>query len=391
MLSSFLFSQTVETTLSKSDNVKLDFVALKANKKKLSANDKSLLPAYQQLLKDADNLLNYEPVSVMQKNAFPPSGNKHDYMSIGPYWWPDPSKPDGLPYIRKDGEFNPEIHEYPDKENMPKVCENVYILSLAYYYSNDEKYAQHASKLLEVWFLDSATKMNPNLNFGQAVKGVTTGRAEGIIDTRHFVFAIDGALLLKNSKSWTVSNDNALKKWFSEFLNWLNTSKIGLDELNAKNNHGVWFDAQALAIALYVGNQKMADAIVQRAAGRLDKQLNDEGLFPLELERTTSLHYSAFILKAFVTIATLSEQTSINLWKLETPSGKSMQKALNALTPYITKEKEWNLGKQIRPFNSNDAPMLLLQAERKLGCKTCNESIKKILGTNYKKSMINLL
>jgi len=100
-------------------------------------------------------------------------------MSLAPYWWPDPSKPNGLPYIRKDGEVNPEVKNYPDKEQMPKLCENVNTLSLAYFYSRDEKYAKHAANLLRVWFWDPSTKMNPNLNFGQAVKGITNGRAEG--------------------------------------------------------------------------------------------------------------------------------------------------------------------------------------------------------------------
>jgi hypothetical protein len=225
--------------LSNTDLIKLDFKVLAEKKEKLKLKDASLMPAYNQLLKDADKLLNYKPVSVMDKTDFPPSGDKHDYMSLAPYWWPDPTKPNGLPYIRKDGEVNPEVKNFPDKENMPKLCENIYTLSLAYYFSNNEKYSAHASKLLQVWFLDPATKMNPNLQYGQAVKGINDGRAEGIIDTRQFIFAIDGIELIKSSKSWSKQNQNDIKTWFSQFLTWLNTSKIGLDELNAKNNHGV--------------------------------------------------------------------------------------------------------------------------------------------------------
>ncbi len=384
LITSFVFSQTkkTEASLSKSDNVKLDFTILSKHKKKLAANDAQMTQAYQQLIIKADKLLNYKPVSVMQKTATPPSGNKHDYMSIGPYWWPDQAKPNGLPYIRKDGEVNPEVHDYPDKENMPKLCEHVQTLSLAYFYSNNEKYAQHASKLLEVWFLDSATKMNPNLNFGQAIKGKIDGRAEGIIDTRHFIFAIDGAALLKTSKYWTTANQTKLKQWFVEFLNWLNTSEIGKDELSAKNNHGIWYDAQTLAMALYTGNASMADEIVVRAANRLDKQMNEEGFFPYELERNTSLNYSTFIMNAFVIIAQLSEQTNHNLWAFKTKSGKTLSDAVNAILPYITKEKEWTLGKQIKPYSGKDAFAILLHSSRKLNCSTCKEKvIKQVAGT----------
>lgn len=153
---------------------------------------------------------------------------------------------------------------------MPKLCENLYTLGLAYYYSEKEKYAAHASKLMQVWFLDTATKMNPNLNCRQAVKGRTLGRAEGVIDTRQFIFALDGIQLIKKSKSWIKTNDADLKKWFTQFLAWLNTSEIGLDELNAKNNHGVWFDAQAISFADYIGDKKEVTKIIERATNRLD-------------------------------------------------------------------------------------------------------------------------
>ena len=298
--------------LSNTDLIKLDFKTLAEKKTFLKANDVDLQTAYAELINNANKLLNYQQVSVMDKKDLPPSGNKHDYMSIAPYWWPNPATNNGLPYIRKDGEVNPEVRNYSDKENMPKLCENVYNLSLAYYFSDDEKYAEHASKLLRVWFLDSATKMNPNLNYGQAIKGVTDGRGAGVIDTRQFIFALDGVALLQNSKSWTNKNNTALKSWFTEYLNWLNTSKIGKDEMNAKNNHGVWFDAQTLAIAQYVDSTKMANKIVQRAADRLAKQTDANNLFPYELERTTSLHYSVFIMNAFNIIAVLSENTNTN-------------------------------------------------------------------------------
>ncbi len=379
-----------QVKLSNTDIIKLDFKSLAIKKTRLQAKDATLLPAYDELIKKANAMLQYKPASVMDKTDFPPSGNKHDYMSIAPYWWPDAAKPNGLPYIRKDGEVNPEVRNFPDKESMPKLCENVYNLSLAYYFSNNEKYAQHASKLLQVWFLDSATKMNPNLNYGQAVKGVTDGRAEGVIDTRQFVFVLDGVTLLKGSKSWTSENNKALQNWFAQFLNWLNTSKIGKAEMNAKNNHGVWFDAQALAIALYVDSTQMANKIVARAADRLDKQANNDGLFPYELERTTSLHYSVFIMNAFNIIAQLSEQTNTNLYTFQTASGKSFQKSVAAIVPYITEEKPW-AHQEIKPFHATDAYPLLLRSSTRFKNDKYLDFIKLNAKDNYSKLLLNLL
>jgi hypothetical protein len=395
-LATCLFCFLIATTraqdslLSKSDIIKLDFKTLAEKRIKLRANDPALMPAYDQLIRDADRLLSYAPVSVMQKTAVPPSGDKHDYMSIAPYFWPDTSKPNGLPYVNRDGVVNPEVRLYTDKLNMPIVCENIYLLSLAYYFSNDEKYAKHASRLTEVWFLDSATRMNPNLNYGQAVKGVTEGRAEGLIDSRFFIWAIDGINLLQTSKYWTPKDQTALRQWFSAFLTWMQTSRIGQKEMNARNNHGVWYDAQSLAMALFVDSMDLANKIVLRAANRLDQQMDTSGLFPLELTRTTSLHYSVFILNAFTIVAQLSEQTRTNLWTTETPSGKSLGKALQAVLPYTIREKPWPWP-QIHEFNYLNAVPLLVAAIARFPCPSCLDGLRNIEGNKYQRSLFILL
>jgi hypothetical protein len=379
-----------DSLLSKSDIIKLDFNTLAAKKIRVRSKDPALMPAYEQLLKDADRLLDYAPVSVMQKSIVPPSGDKHDYMSIAPYFWPDPSRPNGLPYINRDGVVNPEVRQYTDKTNMPVVCNNIYLLSLAYYFSNDEKYARHAGKLAEVWFLDTATRMNPNLTYGQAVKGVTEGRAAGLIDSRFFIWAIDGIRLLQTSRYWTTRDQASMKQWFSAFLGWMQTSRIGQQEMNSKNNHGVWYDAQSLAMALFADSIELAGKIVSRAADRLDRQMDTSGLFPLELSRTTSLHYSVFILNAFIVVAELSEQTSVNLWTVETPSGKSLKKAFQAILPFITREKPWPWP-QIHEFNFYNAVPLLVADISKFHCHSCTEGLKNIEGQNYERSLFMLL
>jgi hypothetical protein len=379
-----------DSLLSKSDIVKLDFNILASKKTRLQSKDPALWPAYDQLLRDADKLLSYGPVSVMDKTGMPPSGNRHDYMSIAPYFWPDPSKPNGLPYINRDGQVNPEVRQYQDKQNLPKLCENIYLLSLAWYFSNDEKYVRHASRLLQVWFLDSATKMNPNLNYGQAVKGVTEGRAAGMIDSRFFIWAIDAIHLLQPSKYWTRQDQTGMKNWFAAFLNWMQTNKIGIDEKNATNNHGVWYDAQSLSMALFIDSLPLANSIVARAAERLDRQSDSTGLFPLELRPTTSLHYSVFILNAFYIVAQLSEQTSTNLWTWVTPSGKSLKKSFDAILPFIDKEKTWT-GPQITPFGFQDAVPLLLRASTKFNCSSCPEAIQNIEGGENERLLYHLL
>jgi hypothetical protein len=370
--------------------VSLNAKVLERSKTKIANKDESLSRSYKQLIKDADKALLFGPVSVMEKKNDPPSGDKHDYMSLAPYHWPDSSKPNGLPYMRKDGQTNPEVKEYKDKDYLPKLCESVYVLGLAYYFSEDKTYAEHAANLVRVWFLDAATRMNPNLKYGQAIKGVNDGRGAGMIDTRHLVKLIDGIGLIKSSKSWKPADEQAMKQWFSEFLNWMQTSKQGTDEMKAKNNHGAWYDAQRLAFALYIDSTDLAKKIVANAADRLDKQMDEKGFFPLEMERTTSLHYTTFVIEAFIHIANMAEKTGFDFWNHTTPGGHSLKQAIMTLKPYLAQEKNWE-GEQIKDFDYEEGYTILMEAAAHYKCKDCAATVQRIADDKAPRLRLNLL
>ena len=368
----------------------LNVKALAINKGKIISKDGSVLPAYNQLIKEADKALLFAPVSVMEKNAMPPSGNKHDYMSLAPYHWPDPNKADGLPYIRKDGETNPEVKEYKDKEYLPALCDKIYKLSLAYYFSDEKKYAQHAQKLISVWFLDEATHMNPNMNYAQAIKGVNEGRGAGLIDARHLMKVIDAVGLIESCKCWTPAQQSGMEKWFADFLIWMQTSANGTDEMDAPNNHGIWYDALRLSIALFTDQKDLAKEIVNNAQVRLDKQMDDAGRFPLEMERTTSLHYTVFAMDAFFRVAQMAPKLGVDFWNYKSPSGKSLKKGFEELLPYLAKQKEWH-GPQIKAFPFDEAYPLLELGYAHLDCSNCKEYIKVTASDTYPSLLTNLL
>lgn len=338
---------------------------LAASKLKIKNGDAQAVAAYHNLLKSADKFLNKEPYSVMHKIQLPPSGNKHDYMSLAPYFWPNPDTPNGLPFIRKDGERNPAIKSISDDTELGDLERASEILALAYYFSGDEKYADRAALLIRTWFLLPDTKMNPNVNFGQAVPGKYDGRGAGVLETRGITRVIDAIGLLQGSPAWTSKDQKDIQLWISEFLDWMQNSKIGKAELNAANNHGIWYDAQRLGYALFLGNKTLADEICKNALNRLDVQMDSNGSFPKELARTNSLGYSFFVMQAFFQTATLAEHTNVDLWHAITPSGKSLQKGLDFLMPYLLKEKEWT-GQQIKPYNFSEAVPFIKQASKKL-------------------------
>jgi hypothetical protein len=300
-------------------------------------------PALASLKSDADKALQSPVRSVMDKKLTPASGDKHDYMSVAPYFWPDPTKPDGKPYVRKDGQVNPErTNNATDNSAMKDMMADVQTLALAWYFTAHEPYAAHASKLLRTWFLDPATRMNPNLNFGQAIPGVTPGRGIGIIDTVGLIHVVDAIGLLQSSKSWTDADQQVMVAWFDAYLTWLQTSKNGKEEAAAENNHGVWYDAQLASFALFVGKTDLARQTCEAAkTRRITPQIKPDGSQPHELARTNSLSYSLYNLTAFFNLARLAEHVHVDLWHYPTSDAPLLRKALDFLTPYADPNKPW--------------------------------------------------
>lgn len=366
----------------------INVAQLKSNLEKIKSNDPICQNAYMALISEADKSLKYGPVSVMEKTNVPPSGSKHDYMSLAPYHWPDPSKADGLPYIRKDGETNPEVLTYKDKDYLPELCSNVYALAIAHYYSGDKKYNNHAIKLIKVWFLDTATRMNPNMNFGQAIKGENVGRGAGLIDARSFIKVIEAIQLMDAQGVYPKEDLKNMKTWFSAFLQWMQTSKNGLSELNAKNNHGVWYDALRLSISLFIDQTAEANKIIQNAQVRLANQMDDNNRFPLEMARTTSLHYSVFVIDAFLKIAKMAEYTGIDFFGNHLNTKHSLKAAVQEMVPYLTQEKKWD-GPQIKPFEYREGVSIIQLAGKKFSCENCKTYLTKYYTErNYKQYLL---
>ena len=299
-------------------------------------------PELVKLLLEAEQALQLREASVMDKTSVAASGDKHDYLSLGPYWWPDPEKPNGLPYIRKDGNVNPESRSGTDERAMKATCRAVETLGLAFWFTGQERYAVKATALLRTWFLQPATRMNPNLQYAQAIPGITAGRGIGIIDTHNFIYLQDGLALLAGSVAWTQSDQTAMQEWLQSYYQWLRTSANGLDEASELNNHGTWYDALTVALALGAGHMDDARSILQALpTKRLAVQLDLQGRQPLELARTNSFNYSMFNLMAYLNLAQLGQAAGVDVWKLSTAEGKSLASALHAIAPYADPNKPW--------------------------------------------------
>ena len=321
----------------------LDFNKISKVKARIKEKSSPYKKAYDNLIKLADKALKTELTSVVQKTQTPPSGDKHDYLSLAPYFWPDTTKADGLPWIRKDGQVNPLTRgknvDEPSKDVMITSAKN---LAYAFYFSDDKKYAVRAIEVLQTWFVNADTKMNPNLNFGQGIPGVNTGRGFGIIEFTGDLDIISAIEMLRLGNTLEEKTDKALTKWLSDYANWMQTSKIGLAEKATTNNHGTWYDTQVTAILLFLKRDAEAKVVLEAFKKRIDHQIEADGKQLEELARTKSLSYSTMNLTAFSNIAYLGKAVNVDLWNYTSPKGGSIKKAYDFLQPYAMGAKAWD-------------------------------------------------
>jgi hypothetical protein len=292
------------------------------------------------ILKAADQYLKEKPVTITASHSPRSAGGLHDFFSEGDYWWPDP-KDANAPYIQRDGMTNPDNFT-AHREAMMRLSVQVPALTAAWLVTGKRKYADHAALHLRAWFINDATRMNPNLEYAQAIKGRFTGRGIGIIDTIHLVEVARAIEVLERSGALSASDTTAIKKWFTDYLTWMTTSKNGIDEREAKNNHGTCWVMQVAAYAHLVGDKKLLDYSRERFKTVLvPNQISKDGSFPQELRRTKPYGYSLFNLEALSAIAQILSTPQDNLWTFETPDGRGLALAMKFMFPYIRDKKSF--------------------------------------------------
>lgn len=281
------------------------------------------------------------PITITHFRAKLSEGGPNDFYSNGDYWWPDPSKPDGLPYIQRDGESNPDNFS-EHRRCVMQLRDAVAALGTAYRLEKDDRYAAKAAELLRVFFLDPATRMNPHLNFAQAIPGRTPGRGIGIIDTLHLIEVPPAITVLAASPAFPAATLDGLKQWFREYTDWMLTSKNGQEEARAKNNHAVAYWLQVAVFASFTGDAaRLAECRRQFKEVFLPNQMAPNGSFPLELKRTKPYGYSIFQLDNLATLCQVLSTPQENLWEFSLPDGRSIRRAMQFLHPYLADKSKW--------------------------------------------------
>lgn len=298
------------------------------------------------VLKNADIYLNAEPETVTASFCSRSEGTNHDFYSEGDYWWPDTQNPDG-PYIRKDGLTNP-ANFNNHREALIRFSQISGALASAYILTKDQKYADKLALHLQAWFVDENTKMNPNLLYAQAIKGIATGRGIGIIDTIHLIEVAKAVQAIQYSSALSKADLTAIKLWFSDYLKWLTTHEYGIAERDNGNNHSVCWTMQVAAFA------DLTDDVVTMEFCRnfykttlLANQMANDGSFPLELKRTKPYGYSLFNLDAMASICQILSTKEDNLFTYTTKDGRNLALGLQFIAPYIANKSIWPYQKDV--------------------------------------------
>lgn len=358
-------------------------------------------PSYRRLLAGADFSLGVVPPSVLDKKHVPPSGDKRDYFSLSVYFWPDGEAENGLPYVPRDGQVNPETADY-DRPGFEAMCGHVDVLSLAYALSGEERFAAKAASFLRTWFLDESTGMNPHMLFAQYIPGEnvelpwkdyparfvpgTDGRSGvfvsfgGVIEDLHLVPLTDCLGLLRESKHWSDADHLAMVRWYAAYTEWLLTHQHGLDEAACRNNHGSWYWADILCFLNFIGQPEKARGFLpQKFAERFRLQIEPDGSQPEELVRTISQSYTAFSLCSFSNMAVSASQSGFEAWSWMTGDGRSIVKAMDWFLPYLTGEKAW-AWKQIKPFAADSIVGSLAACSHGTGNPKYRDAIRHLPG-----------
>jgi hypothetical protein len=292
------------------------------------------------VLRNADKYLGHRPVTVTSAQSTRSAGGAHDFFSEGDYWWPDPKNPEGA-YVQRDGMTNPG-NFVEHRKFLMKLSVQAPALTAAWKLTRDRKYADHAAAHLRAWFVDPGTRMNPNLQYAQAIHGRTSGRGTGVIDTIHLVEVARAARMLADAKALTGPDHDAVKSWFAEYATWMTTSKNGTEERDTKNNHATCWLMQVAAFASLTDDKRLMAYCAERYRTVIvPGQIAADGSLPLEMARTKPYGYCLFNLEALATLCQIISDSGDDIWNFATPDGRGIAKAIEYMFPYIRDKKTW--------------------------------------------------
>lgn len=332
------------------------------------------------LLREADLALRTLTQTVTEKSEHPVSGDIHYYASLDPEYFPViPGA--GRKYLRRAGETNGEIERYDryDFSRIVDMTRSVHALSVAYFFTRDERYAVHAATLLRTWFVAPETRMRPNLRFARGFPGGPKGRPDGIEEGALFIPLLDDLRMLDRSNALTGADRNGLIGWFDAYLAWLSKSPFGKKALKTPGRLGVWTNAQIAVFADFLGKRETARRAVLSGRGQIDRNIEPDGVLSRQVLSPKPQEDVFSTLAGLVTLARIGEKTGVDLWGYRSKDGRTLREAFRLLDPYLEGASPWPWGKSNRPSLEAFSRYLAMASSR-CGGGRFDAAVQAILG-----------
>lgn len=311
----------------------MDDTVLDAQRDLYRAGEPGPSQVVSQLIAAAENTLGRPTYSVTAKTEVAPSGDKHDYWSAAPYWWPNPDSPDGLPYVWRDGQRRPGTalwepgSERYDRSSLQSMIDETTVATLAGYFAREKRYFARGADLLRTWFLAPSTRANPHLRYAQVRRGRANGQGAhtGVVEAKDLHYLVDAAVILEREEVLRPSEVAGLRSWFEQYRTWLEDSEQGRRACAASNNHATWYDVQVAAICGYLDDVRGLMRALRRIPERMRRQFEPDGRQPAELERATPQHYCLYNAQGWLSLAQLAGNVGQDVWSYRAAGGRQLR------------------------------------------------------------------
>ncbi len=374
-LDPYFYAQSFE--LQFNDPITYNIHKLDELKSIYNSNPKDIPSSAISIIDEANNLLSIQPISVVNRAATIDNISPNDFLSLSTYYWPNPDSENGLPYIRIDGQRNPEVFLY-NRQQLSELRFAITNLVFAYHITSEEKFANKAISLLEAWFISPTTRMNPNLQHAQFIPGISDGSFTGIIQGRVFIYIFDSLILLKSSPVWSTEFEKELFVWIREFNKWLINSGHGKIASDYINNHSTWYDAQvAYYSSLTRKNETLLRTLESVYQKRILTQIDENGVQIHEVKRNKGLHYSNLNLTAHVFLLKIGDNVNYINPAINSEHSDMIFSATDFMRPSVIDQEVWPY-RQIDPFNGCGFIPILDYAYQKSGFEEYNNELKEV-------------
>lgn len=292
----------------------------------------------------ANILINNDTISIidnMWKKQFNLPLNT--YISLSAYFWPDTTKQDGTPYVRKSI-INFDKYKYSDRKYIDDIIFNIKYLTLAYLLSQKEVYAIKSIEFINKFFIDNQTGMTPSLDYSgiKILSNSKFAKSGCIVDTNSFWVLGDLIEIISNSSQWDSQKSSDMMLWFKRFGDWFLHSKYGVKSKDKINNWLTSYYVQLLSYLHYSQQKEFCKQIFENNFEKiLTTQIDAYGNQLNEQCRDYPIHYSNYNLHLLTRLALIGKKYDINIWSYQDFLGKgSIYRAMTNTAKYIQQNNQ---------------------------------------------------